>query len=229
MRGTCGFWGVAQVLQLIRVISTVIVPITDIGLINAESVLTGKKGLVAGRVHTAPLITVVTTVIVPVTPVPGDPVPLKIRIFQVKIHIPSFSPDTWCWLVSVSLSGGTRPQSTSPASLCCQADPEPQRAVPFIILSYYYFSYSRKNWMKYFLCPCLYSKWQTLSVSCLKKEFSSSKPTSLIFLILCARSPYDLHGPQALLLSWVPSSIKIFKIIFKDYVGIKAYILLFSM
>ena len=70
MRGTCGFWGVAQVLQLIRVISTVIVPITDIGLINAESVLTRKKGLVAGRVHTAPLITVVTTVIVPVTPVP---------------------------------------------------------------------------------------------------------------------------------------------------------------
>lgn len=69
MRGTCGFRGVTQVLELIRVISTVIVPITDIDLINAESVLTCKKGLVAGRVHTAPLITVVTTVIVPVTPV----------------------------------------------------------------------------------------------------------------------------------------------------------------
>lgn len=134
MRGTCGFWGVTEVLQLIRVISTVIVPITDIGLINAESVLTRKKGLAAGRVHTAPLITVVTTVIVPVTPVSWDPVPLKIRIFQVKIQIPSFSPNTWCWLVSVSLSWSTRPQSTSPASLCCQADPEPQHAAPFIIL-----------------------------------------------------------------------------------------------
>ena len=229
MRGTCGFRGVTQVLELIRVISTVIVPITDIGLINAESVLTCKKGLVAGRVHTAPLITVVTTVIVPVTPVSWDPVPLKIRIFQVKMQIPNSSPNTWCWLVSVSLSRSTGPQSASPASLCCQADPEPQCAVLLSSCSHCYFSYSRKNSMKYFLCPCLYSKWQTLSVSCLKKEFSSSKPTSLISLILCTRSHYDLHWPQALLPSWAPSSIKIFKIIFKDYIVIKAYILLFSI
>lgn len=69
MRGACGFRDMAQVLQLVRAISAVIITITDEGFINAEPILTGKLFLIAGGVQAVPLITVVTTVIVPVTPV----------------------------------------------------------------------------------------------------------------------------------------------------------------
>ena len=69
MRGARGFWDVAQVLQLIRIIPTVVFPIADVALVNAEPVLTGELILAAGGVEAVPLITVVTTVIVPVTPV----------------------------------------------------------------------------------------------------------------------------------------------------------------
>lgn len=50
MRGAGGFRGMAQVLQLIRIISTIIFPITGVALINAEPVLTGKLILIAGGV-----------------------------------------------------------------------------------------------------------------------------------------------------------------------------------
>lgn len=69
MRRACGFWGVAQVLQLIRFVPTVVLLITDKGLTNAVPILTGKLTVLAGRVGTAPLITVVATVVAPVTPV----------------------------------------------------------------------------------------------------------------------------------------------------------------
>ena len=69
MRGARSLWSVAQVLLLIRSISTVIFPITDFLLINAQPVLTGKLALTAGGVQAVPLVTVVTTVIAPVTPV----------------------------------------------------------------------------------------------------------------------------------------------------------------
>ena len=69
MRGACGFWDVAQVLQLIRIIPAVVFPVADVALVNAEPVLTGELILTAGGVEAVPLITVVTTVIVPVTPV----------------------------------------------------------------------------------------------------------------------------------------------------------------
>ena len=69
MRGTCGFFLVAQVLQLIRIVATVIFPITDVTLISADTVLTGKKVFITGWVLAVPLITVVTTVIATVTPV----------------------------------------------------------------------------------------------------------------------------------------------------------------
>lgn len=69
MRGARGLWSVAQVLQLIRPISTVVFPITHVLLINAQPILTGKLVLAAGGVGAVPLITVVPTVIAPVTPV----------------------------------------------------------------------------------------------------------------------------------------------------------------
>lgn len=50
MRRTRGFWGVAQVHQLIRSISTVIILITDEGFTNAAPILTGKLILLAGLV-----------------------------------------------------------------------------------------------------------------------------------------------------------------------------------
>jgi hypothetical protein len=50
MRGACGFWGMAQVLQFIRVISTVIFFITDKQLTDATPILTGKLILMAGWV-----------------------------------------------------------------------------------------------------------------------------------------------------------------------------------
>lgn len=68
MRGARGFRGVTQVILLIRFISTVIVPITDIGLINAAPVLAGELMVLAGRVGALPLIAKVTAVVLPVTP-----------------------------------------------------------------------------------------------------------------------------------------------------------------
>lgn len=73
MRGARGFRDMAQVLQLIRIISTVIFPITGIAFVNAEPILTCKLIPIAGGVWAVPLITVVTAVIVPVTPVLWDP------------------------------------------------------------------------------------------------------------------------------------------------------------
>lgn len=68
MRGARGFWGVTQVLLLIRPISTVIVLITNKEPRDAPPVLTGKLICMAGWVRAASLITVVSTVIAPVTP-----------------------------------------------------------------------------------------------------------------------------------------------------------------
>lgn len=68
MRGACGFWGVTQVLLLIRPISTVIVLITNKVPRDTPPVLTRKLICIAGRVRAAPLITVVSTVIAPITP-----------------------------------------------------------------------------------------------------------------------------------------------------------------
>lgn len=69
MRGARGLWSVAQVLQLVRPITTVVLPVTHILLINAHPVLTGELVLAAGGVGAVPLIAVVPTVIAPVTPV----------------------------------------------------------------------------------------------------------------------------------------------------------------
>lgn len=71
-RGACGFWGVTQVLLLIRPVSTVIVLITDKEPRDTPPVLTGKLICMAGWVRAAPLITVVPTVIAPITPALRD-------------------------------------------------------------------------------------------------------------------------------------------------------------
>ena len=85
MRGARGFWDVAQVLQLIRIIPAVVFPVADVALVNAEPVLTGELILAAGGVEAVPLITVVTTVIVPVTPVLWDPVQLLERLTSLNL------------------------------------------------------------------------------------------------------------------------------------------------
>lgn len=61
------FWCTAEMFQLIRFITTVIIPITDVGLGNAAPILTSKLVLLTWFIDASPFITAVTTVIPPVT------------------------------------------------------------------------------------------------------------------------------------------------------------------
>lgn len=116
MRGACGFRYMAQVLQLVRTISAVIITITDEGFINAEPILTGKLFLIAGGVYAVPLITVVTTVIVPVTPVMRPSITLsevdKSQLFLLPEYQVNYFNNNIPNVISLPL-----PESSSPTNL----------------------------------------------------------------------------------------------------------------
>lgn len=68
-RGAGGWRRVAQVIQLIRLVATVIVPVTDKVVGHAASILAGELMLRAWLIGTTLLITAVPTVITSITPV----------------------------------------------------------------------------------------------------------------------------------------------------------------
>ena len=63
-----GWWCEAHVLQFIRLVPTVIVPITDKVMGHAAAILAGELVLLAGLVSAALLVTTIPTVITPITP-----------------------------------------------------------------------------------------------------------------------------------------------------------------
>lgn len=67
-RGTGWCWCVAHVLQLVRLITTVVVPIADKVTGHAAAILAGELVLLAGLVGAALLITAIPAVITTITP-----------------------------------------------------------------------------------------------------------------------------------------------------------------
>lgn len=67
-RGTCWCWCAAHVLQFIRLITTVIVPITDEVMGHTAAILAGELVLLAGLVGAALLIAAIPAVVTTITP-----------------------------------------------------------------------------------------------------------------------------------------------------------------
>lgn len=65
-RARC-FWCTTEVFQLIRLITTIIISITDVSLGNAASILTSKLVLLTWFIDATPFIAGITTVITSVT------------------------------------------------------------------------------------------------------------------------------------------------------------------